>query len=83
MVTVATDLDGDGKIDMINPNRNANNISVFRNTGSGGTISFAANAGQSTVAPHLFGAATIACFPDPTAHLLRCLDIALLGGHRL
>ncbi|HEY4110066.1 MAG TPA: FG-GAP-like repeat-containing protein [Puia sp.] len=40
---VIADLDADGKADLICPNRFTNNISAFHNTGSSGTISFAAH----------------------------------------
>ncbi|MCA6380660.1 MAG: VCBS repeat-containing protein [Cytophagales bacterium] len=36
------DLDGDGKADLAVANYNSNTVSVFRNTGSAGTISYAA-----------------------------------------
>ncbi|HSC39572.1 MAG TPA: FG-GAP-like repeat-containing protein, partial [Chitinophagaceae bacterium] len=36
----ATDVDGDGKADLLVSNSGAASVSVFRNTGSGGTISF-------------------------------------------
>ena len=36
------DMDGDGKLDLAVVNYNSNTVSVFRNTGSSGTISFAA-----------------------------------------
>ncbi len=36
------DLDGDGKPDLATANANSNNVSVLRNTGSSGTVSFAA-----------------------------------------
>jgi hypothetical protein len=35
------DIDGDNKLDMVTVNSNANTMSVFRNTSSGGTVSFA------------------------------------------
>ena len=35
------DLDGDNKLDMAAPNSGTNTVSIFRNTGSSGTISFA------------------------------------------
>jgi hypothetical protein len=35
------DFDGDGKLDFVVGNSNSNSLSVFRNTGSSGTISFA------------------------------------------
>ncbi len=38
---VATDLDGDGKTDIAFTNQTSNSFSVYRNTGSSGTISFA------------------------------------------
>jgi hypothetical protein len=37
------DVDGDGKIDIITPNLNGNNVSVLRNTSIPGTITFAAH----------------------------------------
>jgi len=36
-----TDIDGDGKKDVLVTNSNDNNVSIFRNTTSGGSISFA------------------------------------------
>lgn len=36
------DLDGDGKLDIVVTNSNSNTISIFRNTGNAGSISFAA-----------------------------------------
>ncbi|MCX6132220.1 MAG: FG-GAP-like repeat-containing protein [Ignavibacteriales bacterium] len=36
------DIDGDGKPDLVVPNYGSNTMSVFRNTGTSGTISFAA-----------------------------------------
>ena len=35
------DVDGDGKLDMAVANNNSDDVSVFRNTGSSGTVSFA------------------------------------------
>ncbi len=35
------DLDGDGKADLVTANYNSNTVSVFRNTGSAGSISYA------------------------------------------
>ena len=37
------DLDGDGKPDIVATNRNASTVSILRNTGSPGTLSFASN----------------------------------------
>jgi hypothetical protein len=36
------DIDGDGKAELVTANQGENSVSVFRNTGSAGTISFAA-----------------------------------------
>lgn len=43
------DIDGDGKADLVVANYLANGISVYRNTGTVGTISFAAKVDYSTV----------------------------------
>lgn len=49
----AVDLDGDGKPDLIASNTDDNSISVYRNTGSSGTITFAARQDiVSGAAPH-------------------------------
>ncbi len=50
------DLDGDGKLDLVSANFNADSVSVLQNTGAPGTLSFAAKADISTGA----GAADIA-----------------------
>ena len=42
------DFDGDGKADMVTANRNSNTISVFRNTGGSGSVSFAAKVDYAT-----------------------------------
>ncbi|MCA6372060.1 MAG: T9SS type A sorting domain-containing protein, partial [Cytophagales bacterium] len=42
------DLDGDGKADLATANYGSNTVSVFRNTGSAGTISYAAKVDFST-----------------------------------
>ncbi|MBK8381716.1 MAG: VCBS repeat-containing protein [Ignavibacteria bacterium] len=46
-VTVA-DIDGDGKPDIVNTNAGDDNVSVFRNTTTGGSISFAASVNFAT-----------------------------------
>lgn len=38
---VLTDLDGDGKTDMVSANSSGNNISIFKNTSTNGTAAFA------------------------------------------
>lgn len=47
------DIDGDGKLDMIVANSNSANVSVYRNTGSTGTIAFAAKIDFTTAASPL------------------------------
>jgi hypothetical protein len=42
------DIDGDGKVDVITPNFDANSVSVLRNTSTSGSISFAARADFAT-----------------------------------
>ena len=44
------DLDGDGKHDLVVSNMGANTVSVFHNTGSSGTVSFAAKVDFTTAA---------------------------------
>ncbi|KAA9325709.1 hypothetical protein F0P94_17400, partial [Adhaeribacter soli] len=47
------DIDGDGKPDLAIANFNSNTVSVLRNTGSSGTVSFAAKTDFTTgIAPH-------------------------------
>lgn len=41
--TTMADIDGDGKLDVLTANYTANTITLMRNTGTSGTISFAAN----------------------------------------
>jgi 6-phosphogluconolactonase (cycloisomerase 2 family) len=43
-----TDFDGDGKTDLAVPNLSSNNVSVLRNTGSAGNVSFAARSDYAT-----------------------------------
>jgi hypothetical protein len=42
------DLDGDGKTDIASPNSNANTLSVYRNTSSSGSVSFATKVDYTT-----------------------------------
>jgi hypothetical protein len=52
-----SDLDGDGKPDMISCNRNSNNISVLRNTSTAGNISFDSHVDYAAGAVPIFTAA--------------------------
>ncbi|HTE28712.1 IPT/TIG domain-containing protein [Flavitalea sp.] len=42
------DLDGDGRLDIVVSNKNSNSVSIFRNTGFPGTVSFASKLDLST-----------------------------------